>query len=415
MGRVLHFGVGNFFRAHQAWYIWKAGGWTVTGVSLQSSRMRDQLSGQGFSYNLVTQDRAENRVERIDVLSDILVAPENPAAVLDQIKDPGVEIISATVTEKGYHLTPDGCLNFDDPDIAHDLQNESPKTLIGYLARGLDDRTHPVTVLSCDNRSENGETLRRAVVEFAERAHLKDPQDVARFPNAMVDRITPATTPDLISMLQDQGIEDISPVPTEPFSEWVIEDNFAAGKPDWTRHGVQMVHDVTGHELRKLRMLNGAHSYLAYAGTLAGFDFVHEAVMDPTLRKGATGLMAEAAETLGPDIKKQAVVYACDLIQRFENPALRHSLRQIANDGSEKIRYRVLDTLTARADAGLKSPRLSAAFNAWVDFCVAETQAGRALNDPRADAIANACRSADPLAEISSLLGFDPNLLDAEA
>ncbi len=413
MGQILHFGVGNFFRAHQAWYIWKAGGWTVTGVSLKSPRMRDLLQAQGFAYNLVTQDASGDLVEKVDVLTDILVAPENPQKVLDKVSNPGVEIISATVTEKGYHLTPDGRLNFDDPDIAHDLEAPLPRTLIGYLARGLHARQTPVTVLSCDNRAENGDSLRDAASDFAARAGLRAPTEIASFPNAMVDRITPATSDSLITKLAAQNIQDAAPVPTEPFSEWVIEDNFSGKTPNWTLHGVQIVDDVSSHELRKLRMLNGAHSYLAYAGVMAGHDFVHQAIADPVLRAGAEGIMAEAAQTLDPSLQEQAKGYANELVQRFENPSLHHALRQIANDGSEKIRYRILDTLSARASDGLASLNLSAAFRAWVRFCVTETAQGRQLNDPRAEALAKASRMADPERQIAAMLGFDISLLDA--
>ena len=271
------------------------------------------------------------------------------------------EIISATVTEKGYHLDAAGNLNLQDPAIAADLAGQGSATLIGFLAYGLAERRKPVTVLSCDNRMENGKTLETAVADFAEAAGLDMDWGAVRFPNAMVDRITPATT-DAVRAISG----DHMAVPTEAFSEWVIEDNFAGPHPDWP--GVQLVDDVAPHEMRKLRMLNGAHSLLAYAGLERGLTYVHEAVRDPVLRPLVSELMKDAGATLPAALQAQATDYAEALLQRFENPELAHRLDQIAMDGSQKLPYRFVPTLRETG-----SQAVIAGMRAWISYCMSET------------------------------------------
>ncbi len=381
MNRIVHIGVGNFFRAHLADYTQRAGGWRITGVSLRSAAVRDGLAAQGFAYRLCVQGEG---VRKIDVLDGVLVAPEDPEAVLAAMVD--ADVISVTVTEKGYHLAADGALDLYDPVIAAELAGQGTRSVIGFLAHALVRRRIPVTVLSCDNRLSNGDVLRRAVRRFADAAALSVDWSLVSFPNAMVDRITPATTD---ALRLESG--DAMAVPTEAFSEWVIEDRFAGPRPDWP--DVQFVDDVAPHEMRKLRMLNGAHSYLAYAGVLAGHEYVHEAIADPALRAVARGLMAEAAQTLPLAVRGQAGTYAEALIARFGNPHLKHRLRQIAMDGSEKIPYRFADSLRALDAQGLDAPCLTAAVASWVAFCEAECRAGRTLDDPRGVQIADAVAS----------------------
>ncbi|WP_298915469.1 mannitol dehydrogenase family protein [uncultured Roseobacter sp.] len=397
MPRILHIGVGNFCRAHLADYTQDAGDWSICGVSLRSPGVRDGLKAQGFGYTLAIQGQ---EAKHIEVFDDVLVAPENPAAVLAQIVAPDVHVISITVTEKGYHLTPDNRLNRADPMIAEDLAGHGPHTLIGFLARGLANRTTPVTVLSCDNRNGNGETLRAAVLDFAEAAHLRIDQAIVSFPNSMVDRITPATTE---ALRKQTG--DAMAVPTEPFREWVIEDSFAGPRPDWP--DAQFVIDVAPHEMRKLRMLNAAHSMLAYAGTLAGFEFVHQAVGAEVLRNEARAVMSEAAQTLPPDVRHQAPAYAEALIERFDNPHINHSLRQIAMDGSQKLPYRIFDSIRERSADGAGSPALCKAVRAWLAFCREETAAARPLQDPLGAKISQLISSGAPDKALLELIGAE--------
>jgi len=396
VNRILHFGPGIFFRAHLADYTFDAGGWPITGVSLRSAAIRDGLAAQQYNYTLAVQGE---ELKQIRVIRDILVAPENPDAVLGAINDPTVNIISATVTEKGYHLRPDGKLNLDDADIQSDIQGGGPRTLIGFLARGLASRTQPVTVLSCDNRRANGDTLEAAVRAFSAVAGLHLVAKV-EFPNCVVDRITPATTDAL-----REATGDPMAVACESFKEWVIEDRFASDRPNWP--GVQWVDDVAPHELRKLRMLNGAHSFLAYAGTIAGHQFVHQAICDPKLRATAKALMKESAETLKPELQAAADNYADALILRFENPQLEHYLRQIAMDGSEKVPYRLIGTLRDRIALGLPSPAISMAVRAWINFCISEVKANEPLDDPRAADLANAASDDNPARALLSVIGAE--------
>ncbi|MGV6806094.1 MAG: mannitol dehydrogenase family protein [Ruegeria sp.] len=390
MGRILHFGLGNFARAHLLDYTDRAGGWDVVGVSLRSSAVRDGLANQGFTYDLCVQGQG---VRTIKALSNVLVASEDPGAVFSAMDE--ADIISATVTEKGYHLKADNTLDLQDEEIAADLAGHGPGTLIGYLARGLTQRDRPVTVLSCDNRVENGAVLRSAVISFAQAADLRIEPGLVRFPNAMVDRITPATT-DAVRAISG----DPMAVPTEPFSEWVIEDDFAGPRPEWP--DVQFVKEVAPHELRKLRMLNGAHSLLAYAGLMRNHTFVHEAIADPVLRELARQLMADAASTLPEQVQVQAPTYAAALITRFENPELAHRLDQIAMDGSQKLPYRLIDTLR---ETGSKAA--ASGVRAWIDYCISETDQGVALNDPKADEIRRAAGRSDAITGLLGLVGAE--------
>ncbi|MBT5002365.1 MAG: mannitol dehydrogenase family protein [Tateyamaria sp.] len=394
MPRILHLGVGNFFRAHQAWYTQRCPEWNITGVSFRSSSVRDHLVTQDYSYKLVIKDTLGTKIETITCLDSILVMVENPEAVISAITDPLFNVITLTVTEKAYCLGPDGKLNQNDPAIREDL-NGGKLTLIGTLARGLAKRKKPITILSCDNLPENGQKLKSAVQTFTELANLEIKANIT-YPSCMVDRITPATT-DKIRL----EAHDHMAVPTEEFTEWVVENDFASARPDWPN--VQWVDDVLPHEMRKLRMLNGAHSYLAYAGIIRGYTFVHEAIADPILRTGAFKIMAEAAQTLPKDIQNQTKDYSAALIKRFENPNLLHRLRQIAMDGSEKLPIRIVSTITHRDK--LESPALNAAITAWISFVQKEVTEGHLLDDPKASQIAEACLSDDPDTELRNLIG----------
>lgn len=383
MSRIVHIGLGNFHRAHQAWYTHRANdvspGWSILGVSLRSPAMRDKLAAQQFNYALVTKDRARTKQEQITVIDDILFAPEQLEQTLDLIAAPQTKIISLTITEKGYGLAADGTPDMDVLSIT-----EPKSHAIALLTEGLARREAPATILSCDNLPGNGEKLHAVVTAYAKARGLTLPEGLT-YPGTMVDRITPATSAALI----EETNGDAAPVETEAFSEWVIEDKFAAARPSWEEVGVQLVEDVAPFELRKLRMLNGAHSLLAYAGVNAGHDYVHEAVADPHLRGMAETVMREAAETLPDGLDTE--VYAAALIARFENPNLRHALRQIAMDGSLKLPIRILATERARQERGFDSPACRFAIENWAEFVSREVAQGRALDDPNATEIAKLC------------------------
>ena len=397
MGRIVHFGLGNFSRAHLLDYTADAGGWDVIGVSLRSAKVRDGLATQGFNYILNVQGEG---LKPITILQNILIASDDMQKIFEAMAT--ADIISATVTEKGYHLDTAGKLDLKDCDIASDLKGYPLRTLIGFIAHDLATRSRPVTVLSCDNRVENGASLRRAVADFAKAARLEIDWTQVRFPNAMVDRITPATT-DAVRT----DCNDPMAVPTEAFREWVIENSFAGPHPDWP--DVQFVEDVRPHELRKLRMLNGAHSFLAYAGLIQGYSYVHEAISDLKIRTKAKQLMLDAGATLPAEVRNQVPDYTKALLARFDNPELAHRLDQIARDGSQKLPYRFLDTLR---DGG--SPMLIQAVRAWMTFCQEQTEKGIPLYDPKAKEIAQAVnseRSETALLEVIGATDLAPTIL----
>lgn len=398
MTQILHFGIGNFHRAHQAYYT-QDSGWGIVGVSLRSAGIRDKLRPQGFDYTLAIKEAAGVSYDTIDVIRDVIVAPEDPARVIAQVADPATQIISMTVTENGYCLDGAGQLDLHHPDIASDLASEHPKSLIGFLARGLAARwaanEAPVTVMSCDNLPENGAKLRSAVLAFACAADLDIGEALDRlatFPNAMVDRITPATTDTLIrEVAKATGTNDRAPVETEGFSEWVIEDRFATDRPGWAKRGASFVADVAPFEARKLRLLNGAHSFLAYAGQRAGHTYVHEAIADPELRRAVKTLFAQAASTLPEASRADWEDYADALVRRFENPALNHALAQIAMDGTLKMPIRWGAVIAAAPDS---SPYIAGAA-AWVQVVHGQVARGERPADPSADHLVRVCAGVD--------------------
>ncbi|TIS60839.1 MAG: mannitol dehydrogenase family protein, partial [Mesorhizobium sp.] len=288
---IVHLGVGAFHRAHQAAYVdaCLADGqpdWGIVGVSLRSPDTRDALAPQDGLYTLAVRDSAGEQLEVVGSILSLLVAPEDPGAVLAALTDPRIRIVTLTITEKAYLRAADGTLDDAHPDIVHDLANPgSPRTAHGFLTEALARRRAagipPFTVLCCDNLPANGATLHRLLIEFAE---LRDAHggtgdrplagyvaDDVAFPSSMVDRIVPATTDaDRARIGGELGFEDAWPVMTEPFRQWVIEDRFPAGRPAWEKFGVTMVEDVGPFEDMKLRLLNGAHSGIAYLGLLSG-------------------------------------------------------------------------------------------------------------------------------------------------
>jgi fructuronate reductase len=405
---IVHLGIGAFHRAHQAVYADDAiaagaGDWRILGVSLRSAGVRDQLTPQDGLFTLVVRDGAQTADRVIASVADVLVAPEDPAAVIAAIAASATGIVSLTVTEKGYcHDPATGELNRDHPDIVHDLAHpDAPRSAIGFLVAGLARRrasdAGPLTLMSCDNLPHNGAVLRGAVTRLAA---LIDPAladwiaQSCTFPATMVDRIVPATTDaDIVSLADRIGVEDRAMVKAEPFSQWVIEDAFAAGRPPYEAHGAQLVADVRPFEFAKLRMLNGAHSTLAYLGLGKGLAFVHEAMADPAIRATVDAQMAEAAATVGDVPGLDPVAYAAALRDRFDNSALQHRLAQIAMDGSQKLPQRLIGTMADRHAAGAMSPACAMGVAAWIAHL-----SGPFVNDPLADQLRDAGTSADPVA-----------------
>ena len=390
MSRIVHLGLGAFHRAHQAWYVREANriagsDWGIDGVSLRSPAIRDALAPDANRYALEIADAGGRRIETIDVLVSVTVAPEEPEAVRALVARPETALVTITVTEKGYHLRGDGTLDEGAlaPDVAALRDGRPGATMPGALLDALVHRDAPLTVMSCDNLPGNGGALRAALVSLACAAGI-DRAVVTRhaFPSTMVDRITPAADDALRARVAGAGAPSGAPVATEAFSEWVIEDAFAGPMPDLAAAGAQLVADVAPYELRKLRMLNGAHSTLAYAGLNAGLAHVHEAVADPDLRALARAVMAEAAATLPDAVRADAPAYADALVRRFENPHLAHRLIQIAMDGSRKLPIRILGTIRDHPGEAPACARALREWEAWLDATFA---AGGAPDDPEAE------------------------------
>ena len=381
---IVHLGLGAFFRAHGAVYVGEAvarsgGDWGIVGISLQTAGTRDNLMPQDCVYTALELG-PHGRVPRvITSLVGVLVAPEDPEAVLAQMADPAVRIVTLTVTEKGYcHDPSSGALNLAHPDIVHDLAQNLPRSAPGYLVRALQRRraagVRPFTVLTCDNLPRNGQLVRGVVLALARAVDPGLADWIAaegRFPATMVDRIVPATKPEDIAALQDlTGYHDAAPVMHEPFRQWVVEDDFVDGvRPDLAAVGVQMVQDVTAFEHMKLRMLNGTHSALAYLGYLAGHETIAATVGDPVFAGFVRRLWTEEiipALTPPPGVDLDA--YAAALFNRYANPAIRHRTWQIAMDGSQKLPQRILGTLSDNLAAGRASPGLILAVAAWMHY-----------------------------------------------
>lgn len=413
---VVHLGIGAFHRAHQADVFDRAlaagdSRWGVLGVSLRSPGVRDQLAPQVGLYALSVRDGREERVRIIGAVTGLQVGPEDPVALVERLAGPDVHLVTLTVTEKGYRLDPaSGALLADDPDVAADLADpDRPRTAPGVLAAGLRLRRQrslpPLTVISCDNLPHNGARVRDATLAFARAA---DPAAAdwieanCTFPQTMVDRIVPATTSaDLDAMAARLGVRDEGMVKTEPFLQWVIEDRFAGERPDFEALGVRITASVAPWEDAKLRLLNGAHSALAYLGGLAGIDFVHQAVADPAWARYVTGLWDEAETTLTPPPELDVAAYRRDLFARFANASLNHRTRQIAMDGSQKLPQRLVATAAARVEQGRPLPRLALAIAGWMRWQGGQDDAGQSfgVDDPLAATTRRLLDAAGPDAE----------------
>lgn len=398
---IVHFGLGNFHRAHQAIYTEEAmlaagGEWGVCGVTLLDDvAMQAALQEQDCLYSVLVRDRSGEKVQVIRSIKKVIVAPRQQQELMDLLLSPQVKIVSLTVTEKGYcYDAKTNGLDFNNPAIQHDLANpDQPKTAPGYLVWALKNRkNNPFTVLSCDNLAHNGTILRNVVLQFAEAVDkdlAKWIADTVRFPSTMVDRIAPATTDaEREAAAKALGCVDAWPVPCEAFRQWVIEDNFAMGRPAWEKVGAMLVDDVIPYELAKLRMLNGTHSTIAYMSMLAGFESVDEAIADPDMYKLIYNMMTEEiAPTLSvpDDFDRQA--YRNQLLDRYANPSLKHRTAQIAMDGSLKLPPRILGTIADRIAAGQSYSRLALAVAAWMRFLLCKSEAGQAysVSDPMAD------------------------------
>jgi fructuronate reductase len=394
---IVHLGLGAFHRAHMAAMTEDcldagARDWGIAAASLQSPATRDALAPQDGLYTLALRGNAAESLRVIGAVRHIIVAPEQPQRLLAAMADPTVRIVSLTVTEKGYSAdVVAGDLRLRDAGVQHDLAHPGqPRTALGFLAEALAMRraagTAPFTILSCDNLPGNGRLLHRVLTQFAA---ARDPalgafvaREVA-CPATMVDRIVPATTDADRAMVADRlGMLDAWPVMAEPFRQWVIEDRFPTGRPDWALAGAEFTADVAPFEAMKLRLLNGAHSAIAAIGRLTGTTTVAEAIADPVIRGVVQALWQEVAPTIAPGIDVPA--YTGRLLARFDNPALAHACAQIATDASLKVPQRLVAPLRDLSAQGRAAPWLCFALAAWMRSSTGRDETGRPmpLSDP---------------------------------
>ncbi len=358
---IVHFGVGGFHRAHEAMYLdalMNEGtplDWGLCGVGAlpHDRRIIDTLRAQDGLYTLVVKHpdgRREPRV--IGSIVEVMFAPDNPGAVVDRLADDQTRIVSLTITEGGYLVNQvTGEFDASDPSIRADLAADfaggaSPATVFGFITAGLDRRRRegrePFTVMSCDNLPDNGDVAKRMICAFA---RLRDPDladwmeaEVA-FPNAMVDRITPVTTPeDVVGLRDDFGVADGWPVVCEPFTQWVLEDHFRQGRPSFEDAGVQMVDEVVPYELMKLRLLNASHQALTYLGFLSGYRYAHEVCQDPLFASFLLSYMEREGSPTLPEVPGVDLdVYRHQLVERFANPEVRDTLARLCAESSDRI------------------------------------------------------------------------------
>ncbi len=428
--RLVHLGLGNFFRAHQCWYTEHApdaAQWGIAGFTGRGSQsLVDHLTEQQGLYTLVTRARDADQFEVLGGLSGIHVAADNDAWVR-YFESPELAAVTITVTEAGYLRGADGGLDSGRPEVQADIQvlradptgivRTAPARLVAGLAARRRAGAGPIALVPCDNVPGNGALAERVVRDLAE---LVDDKLVAWLTDSvavvttMVDRITPATTTqDVRAVYAATGFDDRCPVVTEPFREWVLSGTFPAGKPRWEDAGATFTHDITPYEHRKLWLLNGAHSLLAYAGSIRGHDTVPAAIGDETCRSWVEEWWAVASAHLDQPAEDTAA-YRAALLQRFSNARMRDRLNRIAADGSQKLPIRFLPVLRAERAAGRVPPAATRVLAAWICHL---RGAGAPISDARADEVvplaAGRLAAAVPrvLGWLDPAIGADPDVV----
>jgi mannitol 2-dehydrogenase len=411
---IVHIGVGNFHRAHQAVYLddlFNAGrdhDWAIVGTGVRDAdvMIRDKLKEQDWLTTVVEQEAESSNIRVTGPMIDF-VQPYDIAALLDTLSKPSIRIVSLTVTEGGYYISP-AAQHFDPThsDIAYDARHaEAPKTAFGFIAAGLKRRraagVAPFTVMSCDNIPGNGHVTENAVAGLAE---LVDPE-LARwirasvaFPNSMVDRITPATTDRERAFVRDKyGLEDNWPVFCEQFRQWVVEDKFPAGRPTLETVGVTFTSDVSPYELMKIRMLNGGHAAIAYPAGLLDIHFVHEAMADEQIRAFLEKLTKHEIQAVVPPPPSTSLDDYRNLVaRRFANPKIADTIQRLCFDGSNRQPKFILPSAADRLKSGASVKGLALVSALWCRYCYGETESGKAIapNDPSWERIQTAAKRA---------------------
>lgn len=426
---IIHIGVGGFHRAHQALYLDNyfhenpRSEWGICGVGLLEfdQRMRDALRSQDCLYTLVERSPEGDSARVIGSITEYLFAPENRQAVIDALANPQCRIVTLTITEGGYYyLEGSGEFDVNHPTIQHDLQHPNePIGVYGFLTAALDQRRKqglaPFTVLSCDNLQGNGNIVRTMLTQFAA---MQNPElgrwiaDQVTFPNCMVDRITPATTPPDIEMVREQfGIDDAFPVVAEPFLQWVVEDKFCAGRPELESVGVQFTDNVHPYEMMKIRLLNASHLLIGYIGSLAGYRYADEVMADPLIRQAVERLMVEVTPTLQPVPGIDLDQYKRTLIERFANPKIKDQLPRLCLNGSAKLPKWVLASVRDKLQQDGAIDYMSLTVAAWFRYLNGQDDQGQSItiDDPMAEILSQRARAGGsdptPLLSLSELFG----------
>ena len=397
---IVHIGFGAFHRGHQAVYNdltnEKADNqWGICEINMfGGSELTDHLQAQDHLFTVLEKSATETHSRLVrTVINSIHTPKDGIEKAIQKLSEEQVKIVSLTITEKGYCADPQsGLLDEGNPLIIADLANPgAPMSAIGLITEALrvrrDKGLQPFSVMSCDNIPENGHLTKNVVLAFARRVDAGLGQWIEEnvtFPSTMVDRIVPAMTDDQFDVIrQETGYRDLCGVVCEDFRQWVIEDNFVAGRPAWEKAGAMLVSDVLPYEEMKLRMLNGSHSFLAYNGSLAGYKYIYQCMQDPDFNAATLRLMLdEQAKSLSPDLNVDLNEYANLLITRFSNTNIEHKTGQIAMDGSQKLPQRVLDpylTLQKRDISARCQPVLVAG---WIHYVMDMIHRGEALSDP---------------------------------
>ncbi len=411
---IVHIGLGNFHRAHQAWYLHRlmqlgeAHDWAIIGAGVRAydAAMREKLLAQDCLTTLIELDPSGTSAEVIGSMIDYVPIDDDNASLIRAMSDSAIRIVSMTVTEGGYYVDPvTGGFDADHPDVRHDAANPArPRTIFGAIAEALrrrrDAAVAPFTLLSCDNLSGNGRILRQAVVSLA---RLSDP-DLAdwidarcAFPNSMVDCIVPATGPQEIALAESFGLADAAPVTHERYRQWVIEDDFCAGRPDWDRVGAIISDDVHAYEAMKIRILNAGHQVIANAGEILGIPTIAECMANPLISAFFRKVQSEEIAphvAPAPEIAPQAYIDLID--RRFANPAIVDTTRRVAFDGSSRHTGFVLPILRDGIASGAPIEGLALVEALWARMCEGSREDGTTLdpNDPFWDGLVKAASAA---------------------
>lgn len=424
---IVHIGFGAFHRGHQAVYndlTNQVSGrpWGICEINLfGSEQLVEDLLAQDCLFSVYENSAHGSCSRLVRTVTEAIHTPLHGIdKAIEKLAEPQVKLISLTITEKGYCVDPNsGELDLNNALVRHDLATpQQPQSAIGLIVEALRLRKQrglaPVSVMSCDNIPENGHLTKNALIGFAKTVDgelARWIEDNVSFPSTMVDRIVPAMTEDAFAALeQHTGYADPCGVVCEEFRQWVIEDNFVAGRPDWNLAGAMFVTDVLPYEEMKLRMLNGSHSFLAYNGSLAGFEYIYQCMENNDFRQATFKLMLEEqAKSLSPNLDVDLAAYAKVLIERFSNPNIKHKTAQIAMDGSQKLTQRAIDPLQQLLAKGLSPKCLPVSIAGWMHFVIASFAKGQAVEDPMAEQFRQVLADVEtPELKVRSMLSLSP-------